>query len=81
MDSAVSLRSDMFPSLRVECFARERLGSGVSVIVRALGGYNGAISIRSTKLTLRSHEMTGEMVFGRVSVAVITYEMIPRSNW
>jgi len=36
--------------------------------------------MRSTKYTLRSHAVVGEIVVGLVRVAVIIYDMVPRSN-
>lgn len=60
--------------------ARERL-SGSRVMVRGFGGYRGEISIRSTKYTFRSQVIVGDIVVGRVSVAVIMYVIVPRSNY
>lgn len=53
---------------------------GSSEIVRGFGLGSIATSIESISVTLRSHEMTGDIVVGRVRVPVTRYEMEPRSN-
>ena len=49
-------------------------------ITRGFGCGNGAMSMVSTRESLRSHLEVGEMVVGRVKVDVRRYEMVPRSN-
>lgn len=51
-------------------FVRPLRDIGSSEITRGFGPPIGAISITSIKLTFVSHEVIGEMVVGRVNVAV-----------
>jgi hypothetical protein len=53
-----------------DVFARPRRDMGSNEIIRGFGSTTGAMSIDSTRLTLVSHEAVGEIVVGRVSVAV-----------
>jgi hypothetical protein len=43
---------------------------GSNEIIRGFGSIMGAMSIESIKLTFASHEVVGEIVVGRVIVAV-----------
>jgi TnpA family transposase len=51
-------------------FARVRRDMGSKEMMRGFGWGIGAMSTASSRLTLVSHEVVGEMVVGRVSVAV-----------
>lgn len=48
--------------------------------MRGFGGRRWAISIRSRNVTRLSAMEVGEIVVGRVIVAVTEYEIVPRSN-
>jgi hypothetical protein len=51
-------------------FARDRREMGSNDMMRGFGSGIGAMSIESTRLTLASHDVVGEIVVGRVRVAV-----------
>jgi hypothetical protein len=51
-------------------FARPRREMGSNEIIRGFGSIMGAMSMESIKLTFASHEVVGEIVVGRVIVAV-----------
>ena len=53
---------------------------GSNEMMRGFGSAIGAISIESIKLTFVSHDVAGEIVVGRVNVAVSMYDTVPRSN-
>jgi hypothetical protein len=62
------------------CFDLPRLVSGSRVMTLGFGGLSVAMSISSVRLTLQSHISLGDIVVGLVSVEVIMYETVPRSN-
>lgn len=54
--------------------------TGSNDTTRGLGAGKCAILMFSRTVIRRWQEMVGLIVMGRVKVAVITYEMVPRSN-
>ena len=60
--------------------ARPLRDIGSRDITLGFGSGTGAISTISTKLIFTSLDDVGEMVVGRVKVAVSIYAMVPRSN-
>lgn len=61
--------------------ARRRRDIGSKDIMRGLGSGMGAMSMDSIRLTFVSHDAVGDMVVGRVIVAVNMYDIVPRSNF
>jgi hypothetical protein len=61
--------------------ARRRRDMGSKDIIRGFGSGMGAMSIDSMRLTFVSHDAVGDMVVGRVMVAVNMYDTVPRSNF
>jgi len=59
-------------------FPRREIGS--REMTRGLGWYNVAISMFSWYPILQSQVIVGDIVVGRVRVALIIYEIVPRSN-
>jgi hypothetical protein len=59
-------------------FPRREIGS--REMTRGLGWYNVAMSMFSWYPILQSQVMVGDIVDGRVRVALIMYEIVPRSN-
>lgn len=56
------------------------LDIGSKDMTRGFGNNIGAMSIESVRYTFVSHDVVGDIVVGRVSVAVNMYETVPRSN-
>jgi len=61
---------DEVPARFREDLARVRLDIGSKEMTRGFGTSTGAMSTVSVKYTLVSHEVAGDMVVGRVNVAV-----------
>lgn len=67
-------------SLTAGFFLRVRLDIGSRKMVLDRGGASNPTSICWTRVTFLSQVEVGVMVVGLVIVAVIEYEMVPRSN-
>jgi hypothetical protein len=67
-------------SRMVDFFLLARLEMGSRKMVLERGGASKPTSSCSTRVTFLSQFDVGAMVVGLVSVAVMAYEMVPRSN-
>lgn len=59
----------------------DRREMGSKDIVRGFGGVRSPTSTVSMRFTFRSHDEVAAIEVGRVIVDLITYEIVPRSNY
>jgi hypothetical protein len=65
---------------RTFTLTRPRFAIGSKVITRGFGIEMLLMSIESLNFMCRRQDVVGAMLLGRVSVAVIKYDTVPRSN-
>lgn len=78
---AVSWESIVALSSPVERLRRTRFDIGSRKMVRGRGGGMWLMSILSESKMRVSHEVVGAIAVGLVNVAVIMYDIVPRSNY